>query len=197
MGSPNILLIVIISIIILSLVYLSVGNKPANKPIQQFDVSGLNRPFQPGIYEYEFKTAATPAYPSGKHEKGTRIIKNEVFGQRNISRGTVSYINNNGQLITKEDYSEKLFFKDINGKKMMFMCGNLGNYGLYEIVSENDDGFIYESIFRMSHLIGNNIHKQISKYVKTKDGYKLELVYYDEKTKQLVPYRWGIQRKIN
>jgi len=196
MVSPNILLIVIISIIILSLVYLSVGNKPANKPIQQFGVSGLNYPFQAGIYEYEFKTAPSSDYPSGKHEKGIRTITNEIFGQRNISRGTLSYINNNGVLITKEDYCEHLYLKDINGKKIMFMFGNLGNYGMFELVSEKDGSFIYESVSRKSDLMRDDI-KQISKYLKIKDGYRLEAVYYNEKTKISEPYRWGIQRKIN
>ena len=197
MVRPNIILIAVFSVIILSTIcYLTVMNKPATNSIQQFDTNSLNRPFEPGIYEYEFETAPSPAYPSGKYEKGIRTITNEVFGQRNISRGTLSYINNNGQLITKEDYCEHIFMTDLYGKKIRIIFGNLGNHGTYELVSENDDSFTYQSVYRVSNLMMDNIHKQISTYTKTKDGYNLEAVHYDKNLKKMVPYRWGIQPKM-
>ena len=36
-----------------------------------------------------------------------------------------------------------------------------------------------------------------SKYLKIKDGYRLEGTRFNENTNQFDPYRWGIQKKIN
>lgn len=48
---------------------------------------------------------------------GIRTITNEDYGQRCISKGIVSYINNNGNLVTKDEYYEHLYLKDSHGKK--------------------------------------------------------------------------------
>jgi len=153
-----------------------------------------NYQLEEGVYEYNFHTASSEFYPSGKHETGTRTITNEKHGQISVSNGIVRYMNNNGQLITKDDYCEHIYITDSQGKKIMLMHGNLRNVGLFNFVSEKDGSFIYESVFRKSDVMHHDI-KQISKYYKIKDGYKVEAMYYDENMKQFVPYRWGIVKK--
>ena len=158
------------------------------------EVHSPNYQLEDGVYEYDFKTASSDVYPGGKHETGTRTITNKNNGQISVSTGIVSYTNNNGQLITKDDYCEHIYIRDLQGKKIMIMHGNLRNVGLFHFVSEKDGSFIYESVFRKSDLMHDEI-KQISKYYKTKDGYKVEAMYYDDNVKKFVPYRWGLVTK--
>ena len=189
---------VIFIVIILFICYFIIKNFniSTNKSIQHFSMNAPNRPLQEGVYKYDFKTASSPTYPNGKHETGVRTITNESFGQKCISKGIVSYINNNGKLVTKDDYCEHIYLKNLNGKKIMFMFGLFGNNGINNCVLEKDGNFIYKSVYRQSDLMSDNIN-QISKYYKIKDGYEVDATYYNKNTKKFEPYRWGVFKKIN
>jgi hypothetical protein len=187
MTKHHILLILVISLILIIgyCIFSNYNNYNAFSP---------NYQQEEGVYDYDFKTAPSEFYPGGKHETGTRTITNENYGQISVSNGIVSYMNNNGQLITKDDNCEHIYIRDLQGKKIMLLHGNLRNVGLFNFVSEKDGSFIYESVFRKSDLMHHPI-KQISKYYKTKDGYRLEITRYNENMKQFVPYRWGLVKK--
>ena len=155
-----------------------------------------NEPWQEGVYEYEYKTVSSPAYPTGKHETGKRTITTEDFGQRSISKGIVNYTDANGKLVTKDDYYEHVCLNDLDGKQIMLAFGSLGNYGINKFISYSNGDVTIESMDRSSDLIKDKI-KQRSKSYKTKDGYICDAMYYNKNTKKYEPYRWGILKKIN
>ena len=192
---------VIIIVIILFIFYFITKNlnTSTTKSIQHFSTNALNTPnyqFQEGVYEYDLQTASSPGYPNGKHETGIRTITNEDFGQRSISKGIINYTNNNGQLVTKDNYFEHLYLKDLNGKKIMFGIGLFGNNSMYNCVSEKDGNFIYETVYLHSDLM-NDSKKQIFRYYKIKDGYRLVGNYYNKNTKKFEQYFGGTLKKIN
>lgn len=194
----NLQIYVIFLVIILFICYLIMNNSniSTTKSIQYFSMNTPNQPLQEGIYEYDIKSASSPTYPNGKHETGIRTITNEGFGQRSISKGIVSYTNNNGQLVIKDDYYEQIYLKDSLGKKIMFLIGSVGTNGMYNFVSENNGDFIYESVYRQSELT-NDSRKVINKYYKIKDDYKIDNIHYNKSTKNFELYRWGTLKKIN
>ena len=189
---------VLFLVIILFIFYFIIKNfnKSTNKSIQHFSTNTPNRPLQEGIYEYDLKSTSSPTYPNGKHEIGIRTITNESFGQKCISKGIESYINNNGKLVTKDQNYEHLYLKDSQGKKIMFVVGSIRNNPIYNFISENNGDSIYESVYRYSELLNKSI-KKIFRYYKTKDGYKIDNIYYNKNTKKFEPYRWGTLKKIN
>ncbi len=102
----------------------------------------------------------------------------------------VSYINNNGNLVTKDEYYEHLYLKDSQGKKIMFVVGLYENNRISKLLSEKDCDFIYESVYHKSDLMSDNI-KVISKYYKIKNDYKIDVIYYNKNTKKYEPYLRG------
>ena len=189
---------VIFIVIILFIFYFIIKNfnTSTNKSIQHFSLKTINRPLKEGVYKYDFQSTSSPTYPNGKHNVGIRTITNEDYGQRSISKGIVSYINNNGKLVTKNDYYEHKYLTDSQGEKIMVVVGLYESNRISKLLSEKDNELIFESLYHKSDLMSDNI-KIISKYYKTKDDYKIDVIYFNKNTKKYEPYLMGTLTKIN
>jgi hypothetical protein len=189
---------VIFIVIILFIFYFIIKNfnTSTNKSIQHFSIKTLNRPLQEGVYKYDFQFTSSLTYPNGKRDTGLRTITNEDYGQRSISKGIVSYINNNGKLVTKNEYYEHKYLTDSQGKKIMAVNGLYESNRMSKLLSEKDDEFIYESLYHKSDLMSDYI-KVISKYYKINNDYKIDVIYYNKNTKKYEPYLWGTLKRIN
>ncbi|MBM3196029.1 MAG: hypothetical protein FJZ62_04720 [Chlamydiae bacterium] len=146
-----------------------------------------NYPMKEGVYQVQSQTVATPRYPNGITETGTRKVRNETFGQKWVTNTTFVYTDNNNQSFRKTATYETTFFKDFNGQQKVFMLGSQGSYGMGNVTMQKDGTSIQE-IDGMSNAVGKMIKSKVV-ISPTKKGYDAVQTYYDEASKKWLPLR--------
>ena len=163
--------------------------------ISAIEKNTARHPLEAGEYTLEWVTAPSAAFPKGATETGTSIVENNKSGQIWIEKVTLYANDRTDKALDMEVTYETKIHTDFMGNTHMFKTNSIGGV-FYGKIKKQVNGTLLVKGEGLSSSLKEEV-KMESIITPTNNGYTRVISYYNSKTKQRMPMRTDILKKVS